>query len=252
MRNAFPILVGLSLVIAAGFAAASAQDAGPDLDLAEIRARAAEHAADAEALATSVRTKADALAEDARAAQQTAFDNRAAYAETAQATANAGPLDLDGMIRAQADAEVAAMGETPRFIAFASLGMPEPSLKALVRDVSRAGGVTVLRGFPQGNSEAFKKRLAAIWSTRDAVGSLGIDPRLFRAFNIEAAPSFVMLSTEFSPCDGFDCTSEVPPHDRIAGNISVGEVLETFASGQGPGAELARLHLRQLTREERP
>src|SRR3546814_8481107 len=27
-------------------------------------------------------------------------------------------------------------------------------------------GVTVLRGFPQGNSEAFKKRLAAIWSTR--------------------------------------------------------------------------------------
>ena len=50
MRNAFPILVGLSLVIAAGFAAASAQDAGPDLDLAEIRARAAEHAAAAEAL----------------------------------------------------------------------------------------------------------------------------------------------------------------------------------------------------------
>ena len=74
-------------------------------------------------------------------------------------------------------------------------------------------GVTVLRGFPQGSSEAFKKRLAAIWSTRDAAGSLGIDPRLFRAFNIEAAPSFVMLSTEFSPCDGFDCTSEVPPHD---------------------------------------
>jgi len=111
---------------------------------------------------------------------------------------------------------------------------------------------TVLRGFPQGNSEAFKKRLAAIWSTRDAAGSLGIDPRLFRAFNIEAAPSFVMLSTEFSPCDGFDCTSEVPPHDRIAGNISVGEVLETFASGKGPGAELARLHLRQLSREERP
>ena len=111
---------------------------------------------------------------------------------------------------------------------------------------------SVLRGFPQGNSEAFKKRLAAIWSTRNEAGSLGIDPRLFRAFNIDAAPSFVMLSTEFSPCDGFDCTSEVPPHDRIAGNISVGEVLETFASGKGPGAELARLHLRQLSREERP
>src|SRR3546814_17504968 len=85
--------------------------------------------------------------------------------------------------------------------------------RSLVHDMTRAGGVTVLRGFPQGNSEAFKKRLAAIWSTRDEAGSLGIDPRLFRAFNIEAAPSFVMLSTEFSPCDGFDCTSEVPPHE---------------------------------------
>src|SRR3546814_5389435 len=95
--------------------------------------------------------------------------------------------------------------------------MPPEALKALVHDMTRAGGVTGLRGFPQGNREAFKKRLAAIWSNRDAAGSLGIDPRLFRAFNIEAAPSFVMLSTEFSPCDGFDCTSELPPHDRIAG-----------------------------------
>src|SRR3546814_16848385 len=87
--------------------------------------------------------------------------------------------------------------------------MPLEALKALVHDMTKAGGVTVLRGFPQGNSEAFKKRLAAIWSNRDAAGSLGIDPRLFRAFNIEAAPSFVMLSTEFSPCDGFDCTSDL-------------------------------------------
>ena len=117
--------------------------------------------------------------------------------------------------------------------------------------MTRAGGVTVLRGFPQGNSEAFKKRLAAIWSDSNEAGSLGIDPRLFRAFQIEAAPSFVMLSTDFAPCDGFDCTSNVPPHDRIAGNISVGEVLETFASGQGPGAELARLHMNRLQGDQR-
>ena len=55
-----------------------------------------------------------------------------------------------------------------------------------------------------------------------------------------------MLSTDFSPCDGFDCTSVVPPHDRIAGNVSVAHVLETFAGGGGPGAALARLHLARL------
>ena len=193
-----------------------------------------------------MRTKADALVEDARGAQQTARANRAAYAATAKATESTGPLDLDGMIRAQADAEAAAMGETPRFIAFASLGMPEPSLKALVRDVSRAGGVTVLRGFPQGDSARFKKRIAAIWSDGHEAGALGIDPRLFRAFDIEVSPSFVMIASDFAPCDGFNCSDVLPPHDRVAGNISVAEVLDTFASGGGPGAQLAALHLRRL------
>ena len=246
MRYAFPLLTITSLAIAATVAVASAQDASPELDLDQIRARASEHTQDAEALANSVRTKADALAQDATQTQQEAMDNRAAYAATAQAAVDEGPLDLDGMIRAQADAEAASLSETPKFIAFASLGMPEASLKALVRDVTKAGGITVLRGFPQGDSKVFKQRLAAIWSDGDEAGALGIDPRLFRAFKIEAAPSFVMVASDFAPCDGFDCTDTLPPHDRVAGNITVEEVLETFADAGGPGAHLARLHLRRL------
>ena len=110
-------------------------------------------------------------------------------------------------------------------------------------DVTRAGGVTVLRGFPQGDSAAFKKRLAAIWRDGSEAGALGIDPRLFRTFDIAVAPSFVMVASDFSPCDGFDCTDTLPPHDRIAGNVSVEDALETFADGGGPGAQLARLPL---------
>ncbi len=249
MRHAFSLFAITSIAIAATVAVASAQDASPELDLAEIRARASEHMKDAEALATAVRTKADALAQDAKQIQQEANDNRAGYAATAQAAVDEGPFDLDGMIRAQADAEAASLIETPKFIAFASLGMPEASLKALVRDMTQAGGITVLRGFPQGDSKAFKRRLAAIWSDGHEAGALGIDPRLFRAFQIEAAPSFVMVASDFAPCDGFDCTDAVPPHDRVAGNISVEEVLETFASGSGPSARLARLHLRRMQGE---
>ena len=107
----------------------------------------------------------------------------------------------------------------------------------------------MLRGFPQGDSARFKKRIAAIWSDGHEAGALGIDPRLFRAFDIEVAPSFVMIASDFAPCDGFDCSDILPPHDRIAGNISVAEVLDTFASGGGPGAQLARLHLRRLEGE---
>ena len=60
-----------------------------------------------------------------------------------------------------------------------------------------------------------------------------------------------MVASDFSPCDGFDCTDTLPPHDRIAGNVSVEDALETFADGGGPGAQLARLHLARL-RDQRP
>ena len=118
MRHAFSLFAITSIAIAATVAVASAQDASPELDLAEIRARASEHTKDAEALATAVRTKADALAQDAKQIQQEANDNRAGYAATAQAAVDEGPFDLDGMIRAQADAEAASLIETPKFIAF--------------------------------------------------------------------------------------------------------------------------------------
>ncbi|MGB3470552.1 MAG: type-F conjugative transfer system pilin assembly protein TrbC [Erythrobacter sp.] len=240
--------VGLTLSLG-GLALAQSDPDGIDLD--KIRERAAQHTEEAQALATNVRERAEALTEDAQGVQVQAQANRASYADSIEVTEPDAVLDFDAMIAGQAQAEKASLGESPRFIAFASLSMPPAALKALVHDMTRAGGVTVLRGFPEGNSEAFKKRLAAIWSDSNAAGSLGIDPRLFRAFEIKAAPSFVMLSTDFVPCDGFDCTSIVPPHDRIAGNISVEEVLETFAAGRGPGAELARLHRNRLQGDQR-
>jgi conjugal transfer pilus assembly protein TrbC len=251
MRNPFHLLVIASLVIAAGFAAASAQDAAPELDIAQIRARAQEHREDAEALATTIHSRAETLTDDARATQEAAIAARAAYAEAAVPDPQDGPLDFDAMIKAQVEAESASLGTSPRFIAFASLGMPEASLKALVRDVTRAGGVTVLRGFPQGNSALFKQRLASLWSSREQAGALGIDPRLFRAFRVEASPTFVVLAADFSPCDGFDCADSLPPHDRIAGNISVAEVLGTFVDGRGAAAAQARLHLARLEGDDR-
>jgi len=248
--NKYLLLIPVGLAVSLG-GLALAQSVPDGIDLDAIRERAAEHSEEAQALATNVRQRAEALTEDAQTTQVEAQANRASYAESITVRETDAVLDFDTMIAGQAAAEKASLGSSPRFIAFASLSMPPAALKALVRDMTRSGGVTVLRGFPQGNSEGFKKRLAAIWSDSTEAGSLGIDPRLFRAFEIEAAPSFVMLSTDFAPCDGFGCTSNVPPHDRIAGNISVGEVLETFASGRGPGAQLARLHRERLQGDQR-
>jgi conjugal transfer pilus assembly protein TrbC len=245
------LVLPLVLAVSAG-GLALAQSETDGLDLEAIRERAAEHTADAEALATAVRRRAEDLSSEAQDASAAAGRKAQSYAASLPPRANASqePFDFDAMIREQAEAQKASLGERPRFIAFASLSMPAPALKALVRDMDRAGGITVLRGFPAGDAKVFRSRLAEVFDNRAEAGSLGIDPRLFRAFAIQAAPSFVMTASDFAPCDGFDCRDAVPPHDRMTGNVSVHQVLETFADGRGPGAAMARLHLGRLEKEE--
>jgi conjugal transfer pilus assembly protein TrbC len=243
-RKLLLIPLGLALPLAG---LALAQSAPDGIDLDAIRARSAEHAEDAAALAATVRERAEAVHDDALQIQDQAQAAGARYADKLPPKAKSTDFfDFDAMVRERAEAEKAPLGESPRFIAFASLSMPPEALKALVRDMGRAGGVTVLRGFPSGDSKRFKALLAEIWQGEDAPQALGIDPRLFRAFRIEAAPSFVMVGSDFSPCDGFDCQDVLPPHDRLTGNVTVGQVLETFKDGAGPGAALARLHLARL------
>lgn len=245
------LLIPLLLGFTAG-GLALAQGAPDDLDLEAIRERAAEHTADAEALATAVRERAKDLSTEAQQAAAAADRNAQGYAGSLAATATAaqGTFDFDAMVRERAEAQKSGLGERPRFIAFASLSMPAPALKALVRDMERSGGITVLRGFPAGDAKLFRARLAEIFDERAEAGGLGIDPRLFRAFAIQAAPSFVMIASDFAPCDGFDCRDAVPPHDQMSGNVSVHQVLETFADGRGPGAAMAQVHLDRLEQEE--
>lgn len=246
MKKLLPTLGLLTLAI--GGIALAQQQTGESLDIEAIRENAKRHAEEAEALAANVRERAQQVAPEARTLQNEARQYADSYRqsfETVPARKDV-PFDFDTMIRDHAEAEQAAFQGTPRFIAFASLSMPAASLKALLRDMSDAGGVVVLRGFPEGDAAKFKARLAALWDSGEEADGLGIDPRLFRAFNVTAAPTFVMASSDFEPCDGFDCISIVPPFDRMTGNVSVAHVLERFASGGGPGAQLAGLHLKRL------
>src|SRR3546814_16074446 len=94
-----------------------------------------------------------AVHEEALQSQSAAQAAATRFAETVPASAK-GPevFDFDAMVRERAEAEKAPLSQSPRFIAFASLSMPPEALKALVRDMGRAGGVTVLRGFPPGDA----------------------------------------------------------------------------------------------------
>ena len=158
-----------------------------------------------------------------------------------------GPIDFDKLIDGAADnAQVQRGGDAPLFIAFASLSMPKDSLRRLIEDTSRAGGVVVFRGFPNNSAKAFTQGMLEVVNEEDDFASIGIDPRLFRAFNVEAVPSFVVASSGFDPCDGFDCQTDVPAHDVMVGNVTVEYALQSFADGGGAGGAVARVALRNL------
>ena len=247
-----PHLIAMAvLVSAAAFAGAAAQTADPDLDLEAIRARATEQAGEADALAARARARAEQVAEQARTSAADAQAHGRRFAGEAAKSARPDPAQAFDFDRMVADAGAMAsegMGEAPRFIAFASTSMPPAALRTMIDDVTRAGGVIVLRGLPQNSAKALTAALSKIARPGEELTSVGIDPRLFRAFGIEAVPTYVVTGSDFDLCDGFDCLNAVPPHDRMTSNVSAAYALETFARGGGPGALLAAQHLARLER----
>jgi conjugal transfer pilus assembly protein TrbC len=237
-----------SLCGASAFAGATSQSPETGLDLQHIRANAARNAADAEALAAQARKRASALTKDAADNATTARENGQHYATTARATAKSGTdtFDFDNMVADAGSLATASLGEAPRFIAFASLSMPPQALRSMIAEVGKAGGAVVLRGLPGNSAKELTKALVRIAQPGEKLPGLGIDPRLFRAFRIDAVPTYVVVSSDFDLCDGFDCTDIPPPHDRISGNVSARYALETFAEGHGPGASLATQYLQRL------
>lgn len=249
MRKPYTFPVLTFFVSLAALGGAAAQTLEPELDLAAIRARAQSDAGEADALAATARARAQAVTDQADA---TALQAQAHGQDYAQAAPNAAPqpsdtiFDFDQMVAAAGTAAKGNLGEAPRFIAFASLSMPPAALRDMIGRVNAAGGVVALRGFPAGSAKVLTEALSKVALAQDQLGSVGIDPRLFRAFNVTAVPTYIVASTDFDLCDGFDCQTQIPPHDRLSGNVTADFALETIARGGGPAARIASQHLVRL------
>lgn len=236
------------LVLFASLAAASAVVAqtieGVNLDA--IRAAADGQKTDAQTLLDAVAHRGDAHVKEAEELREAGARAVAGIDPATLPKGAEGPIDFDEMLAGAAANSKVPMGEGPLFIAFASLSMPEASLRALIRDTSRAGGVVLFRGFPGNSTHAFAEGLKKVVSNEEEEAHLGIDPRLFRAFGVTQVPTFVAVSRDYALCEGLNCTSVVPDHDRMIGNVSVDYALESFATGHGPGAGIATVALANL------
>ena len=66
------------------------------------------------------------------------------------------------------------------------------------------------------------------------------------AFDVQAVPTYIAVSSDFDLCAGFSCRTQVPPYDRMIGNVTVEYALTSFADGNGPGARVAAVGLANL------
>ena len=244
MRRA---LVIAAAVLALGSSALAIGQVVDGLDLNALQKRADAVEAEVKAFASQVKSRGDAMrgqAQDVAAGGQANLQRAAAAAKGDRQAL----VDLDGMVKG-ADFKSEA-GQAPQLIVFVSLSMPPESLKPLLHDVAKAGGVAVFQGFPGNSVKAFVQGLSKVVGDKDGYGAIGVDPRLFRAFGVTAVPQIVAVSSDFDVCDGFHCTTQAPPHDLIMGNVTLRYALETFAGGGGPGALVAAHALKSLDKAD--
>jgi conjugal transfer pilus assembly protein TrbC len=216
------------------------------LDVQAIKRRSADLQAEAQAFVEQVKDRGDTFREEAAAIREDGTANMRRIATSDLPTGPAGPVDFDELVQGAASNASARGGEAPQLIAFASLSMPPASLKQLIRDTAKAGGVVVFRGFPNNSMKDFAGRLGQIVDRQDDFANIGIDPRLFRAFEVQTVPTYVAVSSDFDLCAGFSCRTRVPPFDRMVGNVTVEYALTAFSEGNGPGARVASVGLSNL------
>ena len=251
MKTSLQALAITALVAGSAFGGALAQSSDVGVDLASIRARAADQSAEAEALAVTARDRAKAVTADASQSADAGKANGRRYAGAAPRPAPSDTtFDFDKMVADAGDMARDGLGEAPRFIAFASLSMPAQALRQMMDDVTRAGGVVVFRGLTKGSAKVMTDALGKVLGPGERMDGVGIDPRLFRAFNISEVPAYVVTASDFDLCSGFDCASAVPPFDRMNGNVTAEYALRTFATGGGPGARIAAQHLARLSGDQ--
>ncbi|MBJ7499654.1 MAG: type-F conjugative transfer system pilin assembly protein TrbC [Sphingopyxis sp.] len=246
MRRRRILLAAIGALAAVGGLSALFAQSVDGLDIEAVKRRAAELRADAERFAEHIRDRGDAHRAEAEQVRREGVETLRDIASIDLPAGPTGSVDFDEIVAGAGANAAAPRGSAPQLIVFASLSMPEESLKRLIADTARARGVVVFRGFPDNSAKRFTSAIVKLVENEADSASVGIDPRLFRAFDVRAVPTYVAVSSDFDLCEGFACKTQVPPFDRLVGNVTLDYALSSFAQGQGPGAAVASVALSNL------
>lgn len=128
-------------------------------------------------------------------------------------------------------------------VVFASLGMPDTSLKQLLTQAADLNIPVVIRGLWKNDFMATAQKVKSLVvepSGNAVLGGVEINPIWFKQFDITQVPAFVTIK------DGA-CLGEPPcnkdHYDRLYGNVSLYHALETLAK-HGQHHQVAERYLR--------
>jgi conjugal transfer pilus assembly protein TrbC len=209
------------------------------IDIGAIKTRSQAERKDAESFVADVLDREKSFEQDALEVRANGLAALASVRPEDLPMGAQGDVDFDALVAGAAANASAPEGSAPLFMVFVSLSMPRDALARLIADTTRAGGVVVFRGFPGNDAKAFVAGLKSVLTGPEQQAHIAIDPRLFRAFGVSAVPTYVAASSDFELCAGLNCTTAVPPYDRMTGNVTLEYALESFADNRGPGAAIA-------------
>ena len=134
----------------------------------------------------------------------------------------------------QVNENITPTNSDPSLIVFVSLGMPKHSLQQWNLQVTKAGGVLVLRGFVNNSMKQTVKKITEILG-KEPQGGFSIDPEKFKQFNVKVVPTVLVASNDNS-------------FDKVSGDASLTCALEKIIA-DGEHGKIAKVWLKKLQGE---
>ena len=227
------LLVAAALCLAGCCRPASAQDTpSPEAAARDLAAEVLRKAGD------------DDLGDWTRSILDRALERAGTAARQTVPGRSAAPLPAERHAGTLAERAAGRAG-TAEILIFTSLSVPVASWRQWAREAARAGAPLVLRGVSEDGMRATVRRIGERIGGAEA--GIAIDPRLFRLFGVERVPAVIVVPGGVPPCESRGCADDpAPPHDRIAGNISLAAALEAIADEGAVGRGVARRRLERL------
>lgn len=126
---------------------------------------------------------------------------------------------------------------------FASFTMPRETLKRLIADVNRAGGVVVMRGFKGGS---IKSTALAVNELGESSGNVQINPNAFTKYRINAVPAVVLVKPESADIVDNEGCALPDKYVMVAGDVGLGYALDDIAQRSREFGDMAVRYARPL------